>query len=204
MSTIRVELLDQGALERAQKLLAGMPDGIEKASKSAMSRAVSHLRSGTVKAIRERYDISASHIRANENVTVRYTYQGGVQAYITFAGGKIPLFRYGGASPGGPTPLKDRWVKVDGNWYHPGAPAHGHQLKSTAPARFDHAFVARMKSGHTGIFERDGSGLREIMGSSVPAMLGRPEVLEKLGEETAGKFRERLDHEVLRLLNGWV
>ncbi len=41
------------------------------------------------------------------------------------------------------------------------------------------------------------------MGSSVPQMLGNKEVEEKLAHESMEKFEERLDHEVLRILNGW-
>ena len=214
MSTVQVQVLDQGRLARAEKLLAGVPNGVQRAMKAAMVRAVSHLRANTVKAIQQRYDISAGNIRANENVTVRYTYQDGVQAFVNFKGGRIPLFRYGGASPGAPTPLKDRWVKVADktgpHWYHPSVPAHGHQLKSTSPTLFQHAFVARMGSGHVGIFQRDGGTSRsggdsisEIMGGTVPGMLGKDEVKEKLGEQAAGKYMERYHHEVVRLLNGW-
>lgn len=210
---VHVEISDQGQLAKAEKLLAGIPNGINQAVKSAMSRAVSHLRTNSAKAIRERYDITAANIRTNENVTIRYEYHEGVRAYIHFAGEKIPLYRFGGASPGAPTPLKDRWVKVMGMWFHPGAPAHGHVLNSTAPALFEHAFVARMKSGHVGIFESiywrhgdmgfDKGKLFEIKGPSVPTMLGQDEVKERLGEQTAEKFQERLPHEVIRLLNGW-
>lgn len=213
MSTVQVQVLDQGQLARAEKLLAGIPNGAQRAMKAAMARAVSHLRASTVKAIRQRYDISAGNIRANENVTVRYTYQDGVQAFVTFAGGKIPLFRYGGASPGAPAYSDERVpIMMHGQWRmgHPGLPAHGHQLKSTAPALFEHAFVARMGSGHTGIFARDGGKTRtggdsisEIMGSSVPTMLGSKEVADRLAEETGKVAQERLEHEIIRLLNGW-
>ena len=87
---------------------------------------------------------------------------------------------------------------------HPGLPAHGHQMKETAPALFENAFVARMGGGHVGIFERDGGdSISEIMGGSVPGMLGRDEVKEKLGEPAAEKYMERYHHEVMRLLNGW-
>ena len=41
------------------------------------------------------------------------------------------------------------------------------------------------------------------MGSSVPQMLGSPEVEEKLAREAMEKFEERLDHETLAILNGW-
>lgn len=41
-----------------------------------------------------------------------------------------------------------------------------------------------MKSCHTGIFERNDDGIQEIMGSSIPQMLGHEEVTEKLTKET--------------------
>ena len=167
---------------------------MEKAVRSAMARSVSHLRTNSVKAVRERYDIAAADVRANENVTVRYSYHDGVQASILFAGRKIPLHRYGGAAPKYPVP---------GN---PNAPAFGHQLKSTSPERFHSAFVARMPvSGHVGLFERTGGKdeIQEIMGSSVPQMLGSPEVEERLARESMEKFEDRLDHEINAFLNGW-
>jgi len=101
--------------------------------------------------------------------------------------------------------IQSKWRRV-----HPSLAATGHQLKSTAPTRYENAFVAQMKSGHIGIFERTGGitstgsdEIKEIMGSAVSQMLGNKEVEEKLAEETRQKFEERLDHEVNRILNGW-
>ncbi|MFQ9763849.1 MAG: hypothetical protein ACLRYE_11625 [Gemmiger formicilis] len=45
--------LTGGALDRAEKMLAGIPGGTEKAVKSAMSRAVSNMRSGYVKEVQK-------------------------------------------------------------------------------------------------------------------------------------------------------
>lgn len=214
MSTVHVEAAGAETLERAQALLEGIPGGVDKAVRSAMGRAVSHLRTGSARAIRERYDIKAADIRANENVTVRYSYQNGLQAAVTFAGRKIPLYRYGGAAPSRPARDPGTTVRamVGGSWrmVHPGLPARGHQLRSTSPTVFSHAFVAQMGSGHIGIFERTGGAtsggadaIRELMGSSVPQMLGSPEVQEKLASEAMEKFEQRLDHEILAILNGW-
>ena len=47
MSLIRVEQVGSNTLERAEKLLAGIPDGMNRAVKSAMTRAVSHLRTNS-------------------------------------------------------------------------------------------------------------------------------------------------------------
>ena len=201
-------------LTEAEKLLAGIPNGVEKAVKSAMPRATSHLRTNASKEIRKRYAISAANLRTDENVKVSYSYGNGVQARVFFAGEKIPLFRYNGSSPSAPSFDQRRTVNaiVSGGWrkVHPGVAGSGHQLVSTAPERFENAFVARFSSGHIGIFERTGgetaSGkaeIKEIMGSAIPQMLGNEEVAEQLAAGAMEKFEERLDHEVLRILNGW-
>lgn len=214
MSTVRVEATSQETLDRAAKLLAGVEGGMDKAVKNALDRAVSHLRSHSAQAIRERYAISVANIRASENVKVSYNYHSGVQAAVMFAGQKIPLYRFDGAAPAHPTPDTSKWVEamVNGQyrWVHPSVAAQGHQLKDTSPTQFRHAFTAQMKSGHVGIFERNGKAsgdggdaIDELMGSSVPQMLGSEEVSEKLARESMQKFEERLDHEVLRILSGW-
>lgn len=207
---IRTQVQSTG-IERARALLSNIDGGAEKAIKSAMNRSVQSLRTRSVRAVRERYDIAAGAVRAKNNIRVRYSYSGGgVQANVYFSGQKIPLYRYGKAAPKAPTPDTGRWVTLfkGGRFMrvHPGKAARGHLLKSTGAARFDQAFTARMKSGHVGIFERTGTGdndIQELMGLSVPQMIGNEEVLQKLSDETYEKFDERIDHEIVRILNGW-
>lgn len=214
MSTIHVQAAGQEALDRAAKMLSSIDNGLNRAVRGAMTRSVSKLRSESTKVIREKYAISAANIRANENVTVRYSYQNGVQAYVTFAGHKIPLYRYDGASPAMPSQDTSRWVHamINGKWraVHPSLAAYGRQLKSESPKRFENAFVAKMQSGHIGIFERTGGvtskgsdEIKEIMGSSVPQMLGGKAVEEALAKGAMKKFEERLAQETMRLMNGW-
>ena len=213
MSAIDIQATTDETFRHVQEVLAGIPGGIDKAVKSAMTRTVQNLRTNSGRVIRERYDISQKNIRADENIKVSYTYLNGVQAHIIFWGHKIPLYRYGGAKPKEPTPDVSRRVaaKINGKWLlsNPGVAASGHQLNSTSPTKFDDAFVARMKSGHIGIFERTGDktekggdAIEELMGSSVPTMLGNEEVERKLSEKAVEKFDERLNHEVSRILNG--
>lgn len=214
MSTVRVEVIGAEKFKEAERQLADIPGGMERALKSATKRAVSYLRTQSTKEIRERYDITRKNIRAEQNIKVQYRYFNGIEAKITFRGNKIPLYRYGGASPSKPTVNAEKTVMaiVNGKLrpVHPGIAASGHQLTSTSPTTFDNAFVAQMKSGHIGIFERTGgktsSGdaeIKELMGSSVPQMLGNDEVRESLAEKTAAKLDERLEHEVNRILNGF-
>lgn len=203
---ITIQETGGGSLARAEKILAGIPGGVQKAAQSAMTRTVTNLRTKVGERVRERYAISNANLRLGDNMKVRYTMGQGVSAIILFNGSKIPLYRYEGASPKSPAYLNERVpALVNGNWrmVRPGVNAHGHQLTGTGSIAFPHAFVARMASGHTGIFERDGDGISEIMGSSLPQMVGNEEVIEKLSEDASKKFEERMDHEISRILNGW-
>lgn len=215
MSIVNPAPVEQSSLDRAAKMLAGIDGGLEKAMRDAASRAASKIRSGSTAAVRERYAISAAEVRSNAGVKIRYDYKNGVNAEVSFHGRKIPLYRFAGATPAQPAYDTSRWVKVpvrgEMAWVHPGCPASGHQLRSTSPARFENAFVARMKTGHVGIFERNGSAtsdggdaVKEIMGSAVPQMVGSEEVREKLLKDAAEKFEERLDHNVMAILSGYM
>lgn len=216
MATIRIENVGAESIDRATKLLAGINGGISKAINAAMQRAVAHMRTTSTKAIREKYDISSTNIRAERNINTRYNYTpgGGVTAMVTFSGQKIPLYRYGGTSPKGVSIDSSKWVSayINGFWkkVHPGLAASGHQMRGAPTVRFENAFIAQMGSGHKGIFERTGGAsssgsdaIREIMGSSVAQMLGNPDVSEKLATEAMDTFNQRMEHEILRIMNGW-
>lgn len=212
---IAVQTFGGEALDHATKVLAGISGGIEKAVKSALPRAASSLRGESVRAIRTKYDISAANIRSKQNISIRYSYGSESTAYIRFSGKKIPLYRYNGTSPKNPTVNEHKTVmiNIDGTLkpVHPGAAASAHQLNGTSPTKFENAFVAKMpNSGHIGIFERTGGvssngrdQIRELQGSSVPQMLGNETVQNQLADKASQKFEERMEHEILRILNGW-
>ena len=212
------EAAGQAAIERAKALLAGIQGGVDKAMKASMSRTVDRLRRESNQAIREKYDITDAGIRAEKNVRVRYSYQNGVQATVTFSGHKLPLYRFGG-SPKTPEVHRNRTVQaiVKGErvWVHPSVQASGHQFGSTGPSPLtkygNDAFVQRMpKSGHIGIFVRtggqtaeDSEAIEELMGPSVAQMVGNLEVAEKLAGEAYQSFESELDKAVYRILTGW-
>ena len=213
---IQMSVAGQEAIDRATRLLSGVEGGIEKAVRGAMTRAVARLRSANVKAVRERYAISAANIRAEENVQVSYSYDRGVQAYVRFSGKRIPLFRFEGASPHQPTRDTSGRTPVmsgDDNWrlMYPSVAATGHVLKETSPYKFEKAFVARMQNGHIGIYERTGGmtsndkdEIQELFGPSVPQMLGSEDVEKSLAEETMKSFAKDLDHNVMAILSGYM
>lgn len=213
---IQLSVAGQETIDRAAKLLAGVEGGMERAVRSAMSKAVARLRKSNVAAVRERYAISPKNIRDEENVQVSYSYSSGVQATVRFGGQRIPLFRFDGASPHQPT--KDTSARLpvmsgDDHWrlMYPGVAASGHVLSSTSPYKFERAFVARMGTGHTGIFERTGGmtsndkdEIEELFGPSVPQMLGIEDVEKTLAEDSMQSFEKDLDHAVLAILSGYM
>ena len=209
----------ESSLARAEKLLAGITGGYQSAVRSAIQRTASFVNTESVKRIRERYAISAGDLKASGRVSVQYRLSNGLTAHVIFNGHKIPLYKFQGSGPKGavydtsrrvPVPLRGeaavRWILA-----HPGFGARGHILKSTGPAKFDNAFVAKVGSGeHVGIFERTGGtastgsdAIKEIMGLSNAQMIGNEEVIENLSEDAARKFDERLDHEIARILGGF-
>lgn len=211
--SVTIELGGYEAVERAKALLDGVPGGIDRAVKTAMSRAVQRTRSGSDKAVREKFDIKPAN--DDKRVTVRYTYQNGIQATVNFSGHKIPLIRFGGASPRVPTQdiaAGKKPVMRKGVWtmQYQGVPASGHQFNDTSPTQFNDAFVARMKSGHVGIFERTGGvtsegsdAIQQLMGDSYAQMVEKQEVTEKLSDEAGRAFEAELDKAVYRILTGW-
>ncbi|MCI8857361.1 MAG: hypothetical protein HFH26_12575 [Clostridiaceae bacterium] len=211
---IKVALAGQQSLEWAQRLL-GDPEKYRKALQSANQRAASFIRTNSARFIRRRYAVPAAIAKAAADVSIYFSgHGGGHQANIDFKGRRIPLYRYSGAAPAAPTQDVGRNVRalVHGNWriVHPSVPAYGHQLKGTSAEIFHNAFVARMKNGHTGIFQRTGGvtdqeshAIEEIMGSSVPQMLGAEDVFDAVAREVSEKFDGWLEHEVNAFLNGY-
>lgn len=217
---IQVQVAGQETLEHVKSILAGVEGGVQKALREAMNESTRHLRTNAAKAVGEEYAISEEAVRAEKNVSVRYVGKDGLQAFVTFSGRKIPLYRYDGTSPAVPRRDAARRVKaiVDGQWrlVNPSLPVSAHQRRDTAPKLFSSAFVEVMRNGHTGIFARkrtaDGSGwektksggdaISEVMGKSMPEMLGNRKVAQSLTDEVMEKFEERLDQAVERILNG--
>ena len=215
---VQVQVAGEETLERAINALAGVEGGINQAMKEAMRESTKLLRSRAAKEIGKEYAISEAAVRAEENVSVTYRYSfgpssDGVQAFVTFQGRKIPLYRYDGTSPAAPRRDTARRVKaiVNGQWrlVNPSLPVSAHQRRDTAPKLFPSAFVEVMDNGHTGIFARNGKktksggdAISEVMGKSVPQMLGNRKVAEKLTAEAMERFEELLERATERILNG--
>lgn len=182
-----VDAVESG-FDRVQKILAGVPNGAQKAVGSALSRAGKSGRTVAARAITKEYAITYSQVIANVRNINRTTYAaGGVQVTFGYAGHVIPLIRF------------DATASSDG--------AIATRVKKSGTKEFlDRAFQAKV-GGHTGIFERETEErypIKELFGPSVPQMMySNEDVMDEIEEKIVETYEKRIDHEISRILNGY-
>lgn len=178
-------------IERVNLILSGVPKGAEKAMASVIRRANNTVRSEALKGITSVYAITRQNVRADTTIKVRtQKADGGVVGMVSFAGYKIPLYRIN-VSPTLPVQRATVSAAV---------------LAESGRTPFAHAFIAKMKSGHTGMFERDGTGrlpITEFMGPSAAQMAANSVVVEQVEEKAQEVINKRIEHEITRILNGY-
>ena len=175
------------AMERAQTLLAGIPKGAERAFSNAINRGLSHVKTQALKQVKNVYTVKPAALNEAARTRVQTASTGNLAGYVSFSGVKIPLYQFN--------------VSHDGSGKKVRA-----GLKKGSQTAFSHAFVAKMKSGHIGIFERVGTKrlpIEEKMGLSAAQMVQNEVIMEQLTKEAQEKVDERLNHEIDRILNGY-
>lgn len=178
-------------IERVNLILSGIPGGAQKALSSVIRRANSTVRSETVKQITGVYAISAQNIRAETTIRVKTEKaESGVIGTVSFAGYKLPLYRFNVT----PTlPIQRAEVKAA-------------VMRGNGQTPFVHAFIARMQSGHVGMFERvkkPSLPVREFVALSTAQMAENAVVLEQVEKKAQETVEKRIEHEITRILNGY-
>lgn len=176
-------------IERVETLLAGVPKGAERALSNAMNRGLSKVKTGASKKVREVYTVQASAINEATNTRMKRTGTGDLAGFISFAGYKIPLYKFK-VTPKAPGIKKQVTAAV----------------KKGGGTAFENAFIAQMQSGHIGVFERETSKrfpIEEKMGLAMAQMVGNQNVIAELEKEAQETVNERITHEIDRLLNGY-
>lgn len=176
-------------LERAVKILAGFPGGVEKAARSALNKAVTSGKTIAARQVNKQYYLKTADFSKYTKSTQRVqTEQNGVSVNLSFRGYHVPLIRFNAR------------LQADGRY------KVSVKRNSTGDV-LKHVFRAQMSSSHIGLFERIYSSrlpIEQKMGPSVPQMMGANEGLaDAVGNQIAEKFESNLDHEVTAILNGW-
>ncbi len=177
--------IDTKELERVEKMLSNVPQGMEKATSSAINRTLQMTRTSATRKVRETYDIKAKDVRGT--IKMNRAGKSNLQGAMISRGGAIPLMKFK-INPSKPNPKRRKPVFAS-------VKRSGGNIKS--------AFVAEMDSGHTGVFERVGKArfpIRELYGPSSPQMIGEETIIEEIQEEAQDIMIKRLSHEAVRLL----
>lgn len=176
-------------IERVETMLTGVPKGAERAFSAAINRGLSHTKTQAFKKVRNVYAVNQNELNKATRTRVQKANTGNLAGYVSFSGVKIPLYKFQ-VTP--KTPRTGKKVRAG--------------VMKNGGATFEDAFIAKMDSGHTGIFERITSKrlpIEEKMGLSAAQMVKNEVIMEQLEKEAQEKVDERLKHEIDRILNGY-
>ncbi|MFY0545457.1 phage tail protein [Brevibacillus sp. H7] len=181
MIELNVEQIDQ-----AERMLGHIPGAAPKAMANAINRAADSARTEAARKVRETYYIT--HKDVINTIKIYRATSSDPSAMVLSRGSvmALPKFR---VTPKRPQPKRKAAVVV--------------RVKRGEGGPIKKAFVARMKSGHIGVFKRAGKSrfpIDQMYGPSVPQMLGAPRVSAWVEEKAADRLDQRLDHEIKRIL----
>lgn len=186
MSMIKV---DGGkGLDRANKILAGVPGGIWKAVHGALKRAGETAKTRAGQFAAEEYTIDKGDFMRNVRTKTFITSElgGVVSMKILYAGNVLPLLTFN--TKFSRSGLLQTQVK-----------------RGNAPAILEHAFAERV-FGPIGVYERLGASRFPVEGKYGPStahMMADEEVIEKMTETVQQTFDQRIEHEINRILSGF-
>lgn len=186
--------VDARGIEQAQELLKDIPGATKKAVSTALRKSLRNAKKEAVKKVRERYTIrKAGYVSRTikmkvENMTGILSSKGPVNdlSYFKTNHKTVPKRR----------PPKGKYLYS--------------QVVKGQGGTIAHAFLAKMKSGHVGVFQRAGHGasnaslpISKLAGPSTPQMLGSPSVTEFIAKKMLERMDKNLEHEIDAFLKGY-
>lgn len=186
--------VDARGIEQAQELLKDIPGASKKAVSTALRKSLRNAKKEAVKEVRERYTIrKAGYVSRTikmkvENMTGILSSKGPVNdlSYFKTNPKTVPKRR----------PPKGKYLYS--------------QVVKGQGGTIAHAFLAKMKSGHVGVFQRAGLGannaslpISKLSGPSTPQMLGSPSVTEFVAKKMLERMDKNLEHEIDAFLKGY-
>jgi len=173
-------------LDRTISLLAGIPQGINKAVSSALKRAGNKAKTEAGTLAAREYTLSKGEFMKRVEMKTDISESGGslISMNINFRGNVIPLIMF----------------KVK---YGKNSIVHA-QVKKSGGGEIHSAFAARVY-GPLRLFERVGKArlpVEQKFGPSGAQMMAEEGIVELMTETIQESFDERLEHEVWRLLSG--
>ncbi|MRN51987.1 phage tail protein [Paenibacillus monticola] len=186
MIDVRVEAR---GIREALRRVGSLETDVRKSFYSALNRTSQRLKTESGRKVKETYLVKSKAV--TDQVVLRRGSISNLSSELRWKGGNIPIinFRTNPKVVGGKKPrvLKAAIKRAGGN------------------KKVDGAFIARMSSGHVGIYRRSARSrlpVEELYGPAVPVMLNNPEVVDHLESVAIDEMDKRLEHELNRRLGG--
>lgn len=182
----------QSSLDQAvARLQVDVSDQIAAAGARALNRAATSTRAEAARRIRDAYNIKVGVAR--DQMRIQRATRNRLVAEIIVSGRPIPLLEFAARAV-------NPW-NVKGRSRRPGGGVSVQVKRGTRKLRRG-AFIAVMKTGHRGVFERKPGGggrIRELFSLSLPSMFTQKQIreavervaLERFGIELARELRYR-------------
>lgn len=175
----------QADIEKGQKLLAGIPDGAQRAVLNAFNRALTSGKAAGVKSVRNEYAVRADAVR--KSFIMHRASRSNLKAELVSRGGNLPLSRFHYKPTSDTTGAKRKQIRVE--------------VKKTGLKPLGQAFVWQGK-----VMQRLGNErlpIRQAYAIAVPVMLAHENVVEDVQTALIDATRKRMKHEVYRMLQGY-
>ena len=183
-------------LERAQKLLSGVKNGIERATSSAVNRSIITIKKDLKKDVTSNYAIKSSEIE--NKLSVKKATFSNTTGYITSKAPLLSLHKFFSSK------------KADGTIYVRVKKREKRKVVKGKSNLFGKPFIATMKNGHRGIFQRkstnrkESTRIQDLKTVSIPQMLGSKSIQEYIDEKAPEILEKNLDKEIDRILKGYL
>lgn len=196
-------------LEKAEKLLSGVKNGIERATASAVNRSITTIKKDLKKDVTSNYAIKSSEIE--NKLSVKKATFSNTTGYITSKAPLLSLHKFFSSK------------KADGTIYVRVKKRERKRAVKGKPYLFGKPFTATMENGHKGIFQRTGrtsrktiklkSGkeksrdvntIQDLKTVSIPQMLGTKSIQEYIDKKAPEILEKNMDREIERILKGYL
>jgi hypothetical protein len=181
--SINVET-EKNAVERASKLLEGIPGGMQKAMTRALNRALQEGRTAGTREVTRRYTVKAKEVRPT--FKMHKASNSNLEAELSSTGQKLPLSSFTHRPNADTTGANRKQIRVG--------------VKKGGLKPLGQGFMWRGK-----VMQRLGQTrlpVEQKYGPAVPSMLDNEEIVDKVVDTMGNAVDKRLDHETNRILEG--
>jgi hypothetical protein len=176
-------------LDAVQKAFKDQPKKVGLILSRAVNRSTANVKSNMAKKARENYLVASAAVKSTIDITKATSTNP--TARVRSVGKKISESKFK-ISPTEPRPS------------NPPKAGYKVQIRRDSGLKVvPHGFLARMESGHLGMFMRASKSrfpIKELKGPAIPEMVGRKNTMQFIEDEATKMLNSRVEHELQREL----